>query len=213
MWENGEMVRKCFRALSARALRKSETVELPEAIQSWRLREAFGRLRAQLGDDPRIAPDRDDTQFLFGVINDEATRPGLALVRLRHAEGGPAEQTRQRREAAALLITVRERARAARGQARLLRAQRKAAEAADGEEERSQRAMAAMRKRGPWRGRASFAGLMQKLVRDGEHDERARATRRSPRSWVGEVGPRSTEVERVAGCAPRREFCLMYGPV
>ena len=92
MWENGEMVRKCFRALSARALRKSETVELPEAIQSWRLREAFGRLRAQLGDDPRIAPDKDGAQFLFGAINDEATRPGLALVRLRHAEGGPAEQ-------------------------------------------------------------------------------------------------------------------------
>ena len=174
-WENGEMVRKCFRALSARALRKSETVELPEAIQSWRLREAFGRLRAQLGDDPRIAPDKCDTQFLFGVINDEATRPGLALVRLRHAEGGPAEQARQRREAAALLITVRERARAARGRARLLRAQRKAEEAAEREEERSQRAMAAMRKRG----RASFAGLMQKLVRDGERDERTRATRRA----------------------------------
>ena len=170
MWENGEMVRKCFRALSARALRRSETVELPEAIQSWRLREAFGRLRAQLGDDPRIAPHKDGTQFLFGAINDEATRPGLALVRLRHAEGGPAEQTRQRREAAALLITVRERSRAARERARMLRAQQKATEAVEREEARSQRAMAAMRKRG----RASFAGLMQKLVRDGDRDDRTR---------------------------------------
>ena len=43
----------------------------------------------------RIAPDKDGTQFLFGAINDEATRPGLALVRLRHAEGGPAEQHRR----------------------------------------------------------------------------------------------------------------------